>query len=93
MNRAIEKVLNYFGYYKAVVPKGSSLTEAEVLDIFNTYGEDKRFTVFLRDLMANDVRIYFQATNEDDRRTIRGAHQRTNYFLALIRKANDKRKR
>jgi len=91
MKRAIDKFLNRLGYYKFEPPKGSSLSESEVLEMFGDYGDNPNFVVFLRDLCNNDVRMYFMASNEDDRRTIRGAHQRTNYFLSLIKKSNDKR--
>ena len=89
----IDRILNRFGYYYTGIPKGVPLTEADVMELFQAYGESETFIKFLRDLSSNDVGMYFQATNDDDRRTIRGANQRTNYFIALIRKSNDKRKR
>jgi len=89
----IDRVLNYFGYYHTGVPLNKTLTEADITELFQAYGDNETFVKFLRELCANDVNLYFQATNEDDRRTIRGAYQRTNYFIALIRKSNDKRKR
>lgn len=93
MKKYIDRALNHFGYYRFDMPKDTQLSEAEVLEMFRTYGDNKMFIRFLRDLMVNDVRIYFQAQNEDERQTIRGAYRRTNYFISLIQKANDKRKR
>jgi hypothetical protein len=73
------------------MPEGSSLTEAEVLELFKTYGENEAFVKFLRDMCASDIRLYFQATNDADRDRLRGAHARTNYFISLIRKSNERR--
>ena len=84
----IQKILNKFGYYKADMPHGSVVTEAEITEMFKTYGTNEMFKRFLRDLCANDVRTYFQATSDEDRRLIRGAYQRTSYFIALINKTN-----
>lgn len=93
IKRAVDRMLNRLGYYKSSMPNGSVVTEKEVLEMFKTYGENEMFTRLLRDLCANDIRTYFQASSDEDRRAIRGAYQRTNYFISLIRKANDKRKR
>lgn len=89
--RVIEKILNKFGYYKSRMPDGASVSGAEVMEMFKTYGENDMFVRFLRDLCASDIRLYFQANNEEDRNKIRGAHARTNYFISLIRKSNDRR--
>jgi hypothetical protein len=88
----VDKILNKYGYYRSDMPKGSAVTEAEVLELFRTYGENELFVRFLRDLCAGDIRLYFQAANDMERNTIRGAHRRTNYFISLIKKANDKRR-
>jgi len=93
IKRAANRILNKLGYYNSEMPNGSVITEKEVLEMFRTYGSNEMFTRLLRDLCANDIRTYFQASNDEDRRTIRGAYQRTNYFISLIRKANDTRKR
>jgi RNA recognition motif-containing protein len=93
IKRAADRLLNRMGYYNSNMPAGSVVSEKEVLEMFKTYGENEMFVRLLRDLCANDIRVYFQASNDEDRRTIRGAYQRTNYFISLIRKANDKRKR
>lgn len=87
----IDRTLNRFGYYKSEMPEGSEVKEADILEMFRTYGENEVFLRFLRDMCARDIRIYFQASTDEDRRTIRGAHARTNYFISLIRKANGKR--
>ena len=92
MKKIIERVLNKYGYYKSDMPDGSVVTEAEILEMFNAYGTNEVFKRFLRDICANDVRTYFQATSEEDRRLIRGVYQRTSYFIALINKSN-RRKR
>lgn len=92
IKRRLDKILNRFGYYRSDMPKGSALNEKEILELFRTYGDNEPFTRLLRDICANDIRSYFQASTEEDRRTIRGAYQRTNYFISLIRKANDKRR-
>lgn len=89
----IEKILNRFGFYKASFPKGEMLTEKEILELFRSYGENETFMRFLRDTCARDVRLYFQASTDKERDAIRGAHARTYYFISLIKKANDKRKR
>jgi len=93
IKRAANRILNKLGYYNSEMPNGSVITEKEVLEMFRTYGSNEMFIRLLRDLCANDIRTYFQASNDEDRRTIRGAYQRTNYFISLIRKANDTRKR
>lgn len=88
-----DKVLNKFGYYRSDMPEGSALSEAEVLEMFKTFGSNEAFLRFLRDMCARDIRLYFQANSDMDRNVIRGAHSRTNYFISLVRKANDKRQR
>ena len=88
----IDKMLNYFGYYKPEMPEGSKVSSAEIEEMFKTYGSNEIFVKFLRDLCAQDVRLYFQASTELDRNTLRGAWSRTNYFISLIQKTNDKRK-
>jgi len=88
----IDKFLNSRGYYRSEMPEGSAVSEAEILEMFKTYGTNEMFVRFLRDMCARDIRLYFQASTDMDRNTIRGAHSRTNYFISLIRKANDKRK-
>lgn len=92
IKRGLDFILNRFGYYRSNMPEGSLVTEAEVTEMFKTYGENDLFLRFLRDLCSNDIRLYFQASNDVDRNVIRGAHRRTHYFISLIRKANDTRK-
>lgn len=92
LKRVIEKVLNSRGYYRCDMPAGSAVTESEILEMFKTYGTNEMFVRFLRDNCARDIRLYFQASTDFDRNRIRGAYERTNYFIALIKKANDKRK-
>lgn len=93
ISRVIDSILNKFGYYKSVMPEGSVVTEAEIIEMFKTYGENEMFLRLLRDMCARDIKLYFQASNDVDRNIIRGAHSRTNYFISLIRKSNDKRNR
>ena len=89
--KLIERALNKWGYYKAIVPEGDSPSEKDVLEIFGAYGQNEMFLKFLRDACERDIKLYFQASTDADRYTIRGAHARTNYFISLVRKANDKR--
>lgn len=93
MKRIIERVLNKYGYYRSDMPKGAVVTEQEILEMFKTYGTNEPFKRLLRDLCANDIRTYFQASSDEDRRLIRGAYQRTNYFISLISKGNDPKRR
>lgn len=88
----MDSLLNKYGYYRADMPEGAAVSEAEIQEMFRTYGENEVFVRFLRDLCARDIRLYFQAATDLDRNTLRGAHARTNYFISLIRKSNDKRK-
>lgn len=89
--RVINTILNKFGYYKADLPEGPELSEKDVLELFSAYGDNETFLRLLRDTMARDVRLYFQASTDEDRFIIRGAYRRTSYFISLVRKANDKR--
>jgi hypothetical protein len=91
MNR-LERILNKFGYYKINQPKGDIVGEAEMLEMFKTFGENEMFARFLRDVCARDIKLYFQAATDKERDTIRGAHARTHYFISLIKKANERRK-
>lgn len=92
MDRAIEKILNHFGYYKVQEAKGDPVLEKEVMEMFKEYGESKHFSRFLRDVCKNDVNLYFQARKDEERQKIRGAYERTKYFLALIKKSNEQTK-
>jgi hypothetical protein len=92
IKKVIDKILNKYGYYKAEMPEGSAVSEKDILEMFQAYGTNEQFVLFLRDLCAQDIRLHFQASTDRDRDTIRGAHQRTNFFISLIRKSNDKRK-
>lgn len=89
--KLIDKIMARFGYYRPTFPEGDSLTQKEVLEMFKDYGDNRAFRTFIRDRCAEDQRTYFQATNERDRNMIRGAHDRSLYFLALIKKANETR--
>ncbi len=91
ITRAIEKILNRYGYYRSDMPEGSALSQADIMEMFSAYGDNEEFLRFLRDLCAQDIRLYFQASTDRDRDAIRGAHQRNNYFISLIKKSNDKR--
>ena len=91
MFKYIDLILNKAGYYKSVMPKGAKVKEAEVLEMFKEYGGSQTFKQLLVDLTEADKVLYFQASNDDDRSQIRGAIRRTNYFISLIQKANDKR--
>lgn len=92
MRKSIDKLLMRFGYYRPVMPEGSVVPEAEILEMFKTYGQSEVFTRMLRDLCAQDIRLYFQASSDMDRDKLRGAWGRTNYFISLIQKSNVKRK-
>ena len=91
--KIIDKLLNRLGYYRCDWPKGSEVSEAQILEMFGAYGDNKIFVRFLRDMCAQDRRLYFQASSDRDRHTLRGAHDRCNYFIALIHKAHARRKR
>jgi RNA recognition motif-containing protein len=91
ISKLIEEFLNKRGYYKSDMPHGSAVTEPEILEMFGTYGENEMFVRLLRDLCARDIRLYFQASNDKEREMIRGAHLRTNYFISLIKKSNDRK--
>lgn len=88
----LNKILNKWGYYKADLPVGSSLNEAEVLEMFKEYNQSKYFLILLRDLMERDKNFYFNAQTDKERDHIQGGYARTNYFISLIKKANDKRR-
>ena len=92
IRRAIDSMLNSLGYYRSDMPDGSEVSEAAIIEMFKTYGENEMFVRFLRDMCARDIRLYFQASTDMDRNTLRGAYSRNNYFISLIRKSNDKRK-
>ena len=87
MKKYIDKILNRYGYYRFDLPQDAKVSEGDMLEMFSSYGENEVFTRFLRDLCAQDIRLYFQATNDRDRQTIRGAHDRCYYFLSLIQKS------
>jgi hypothetical protein len=87
----LNKILNKFGYYKCDMPKGSVLSEGDILEMFSAYGDNEMFTVFLRDMCAQDKRLHFNASNDRDRYTLRGAHDRNLYFISLIKKSNDRK--
>ena len=93
MRNLFDRALNKLGYYRPYMPEGSALVEEEIQALFDTYGQSEIFKRFLRDLCAQDIRMYFQASTDMDRNKLRGAWSRTNYFISLIQKTNDKRKR
>lgn len=92
IKRGIDKILNRLGYFRVEMPSGSVVSEGEILEMMGTYGDNEMFARYLRDLCAQDIRLYFQATNDRDRQVIRGAHDRCYYFLALIKKSNERKK-
>lgn len=85
-------MLNYFGYYRADVPNGV-VSEADVLEMFSAYGENETFLKLLKDILKKDKELYFQAATDMDRFQIRGAHARTYYFISLIKKSNDRKRK
>jgi len=91
VRKLIDKAFNKLGYYRVEFPNGSEVSEADILEMFKTYGENKTFTRFLRDICARDIKLYFQAATDEERNQIRGAHARTNFFLALIKKSHERR--
>ena len=93
MTKLLNKILNRFGYYRFQMPKGSELSEADILEMMGSYGDNESFTRLLRDLCAQDQRIYFAATSDRDRHVVRGAHDRCLYFLSLIHKAHARRRK
>lgn len=88
--KLIDKLMNKLGYYRPVMPEGSVVSQEEILETLKSYGESDMFKRLLRDLSAQDIRTYFQASTDADREKIRGAWMRTNYFISLIQKANVK---
>lgn len=93
MKKYVDKVLNYFGYYKFEMPKGSQVSEADILEVMGALGDSGVFPRMLRDMCQQDIRLYFNATSDRDRNVVRGGHDRTLYFLSLIQKSHAKRKR
>jgi hypothetical protein len=87
----IDQILNHFGYYNTYVPKGDKVSEADILETLSAYTSDSVLQNFLRDLCERDEKLYFQAGNDQDRFTIRGAHMRNNYLIALSKKANKRK--
>lgn len=88
----VDRLMNKLGYYRPVMPEGSKASSADIAEMFKSYGENEMFVRLLRDLCAQDIKLYFQASNELDRNTLRGAWSRTNYFISLIQKSNEQRK-
>ena len=86
----IERLLNKFGYYKSSIPAGSVVSEGDILEMFGAFGSNDNFQRFLRDMCNRDVKLYFQANSDVDRNQIRGAYARTNFFISLIKKANER---
>lgn len=93
MRKTIDRLLEKLGYFRIVIPEGSVVKENELVELMSSLGQSDTFKRYLRDLCASDVRLYFQASSDMDRNIIRGAWQRTNHFISLIQKTNDKRKR
>ena len=88
--KTIDKLLARWGYYRPVMPEGSAVTEKELVELIQAYGQSEVFKRYLRDLCASDIRLYFQATTDMERHMFRGAWKRTNHFITLIQKSNDK---
>lgn len=87
----MERVLNKFGYYKAIMPQGPAVTASEMEELWEWMAGNEVLLRMLRDMSAKDIKLYFQATTEQDRNLVRGAHARTNYFISLIRKVYERR--
>ena len=87
----IEKALNKLGYYKCTVPEGEAVSEAEIMELFRTYGQTKVFKNLLATLCETDKNLYFMAVNDKERDSIQGAYRRTAYFISLIQKSNGKK--
>ena len=91
MIKAIDKILNKFGYYNTDIPGGSTVKKSDLMDMIETYGKSSLFRQINLDLKEQDKALYFQASCDKERDMIRGATQRCNYFISLIEKSNDKR--
>jgi len=59
MINIIEKALNKLGYYKSDMPEGSKASEADILEMFNTYGQTKVFKDLLHNLLDRDKDLHF----------------------------------
>lgn len=84
----LDKILNHYGYFKFEMPVGSKVSEAEIMQVMSDLGDTGTFPKMLRDMCAQDVRLYFNATSERDRNVVRGGHDRTLYLLSLISKSH-----
>ena len=84
----LDKVMMKLGYYRPVVGKGSKVSQTEIEELFRTYGQTEVFRKFLDYLCERDKELYFQASTDSDREKVRGAFQRTSYFISLIQKSN-----
>jgi broad specificity polyphosphatase/5'/3'-nucleotidase SurE len=93
IKRVIQRILNSYDYYKVNLPEGGKLTEAEVMELYKTYGENKTYRRHLRDLCENDKELYYIARDDRERDMIRGAERRTKYLLSLVNKSNSKASR
>lgn len=84
----IEKLLNKFNYYKAESIEVESVSKKDVEELMRFLSADRRYRRILEDLRRRDKELYFRATNDNDRQLIRGAYDRTGYFLSLLSKPN-----
>lgn len=96
IQRAIERYLESKGYYKVIMPEGPSPSRAEVMEAFQLIGAAPGDVIrrHMRDLCTQDKDVSFHLPPEAvvDRGKMQGSYGRTNHFLALIQKSNDKRK-
>lgn len=91
MRNYIDKILEKFGYVRINPVRADKASEGEIQEMFSAYGDNDMFKRFLHDLTERDIKLYFQASNDNDRAMIRGAHARTSYFRNLIKKANERK--
>lgn len=55
-------------------------------ELFQRLSKVDGIHTYFKNVMGKDILLYFQATNDDDRKVIRGAYQRMAHIKALMQK-------
>lgn len=69
-------------------PLDSETDSKAEAELFKQLSKVDGIHTYFKNMMGKDILLYFQATNEEDRKVIRGAYQRVAHMKSLMQKCD-----